>query len=56
MRRLKEGEVQVNIALPEELTKEVVEYQHVRRMKHQKEAYRELIEKGLAHEKEAPSK
>lgn len=56
MRKLKEGEIQVNIALPEELTKDVVEYQHVRRMKHQKDAYRELIEKGLALAKETPRK
>ena len=56
MRRLKEGEVQVNIALPDELTKEVVEYQHERRLKHQKDAYRELIENGLAQAREAPQK
>jgi hypothetical protein len=56
MRRLKDGEVQVNIALPKELAEAVVEHQHVRRLKHQKEAFRELIEKGLAQAKEAPHK
>lgn len=45
--KVKPGEKEENVALPEELVKRVENYRFERKLSNKKDAYRELLEKGL---------
>lgn len=56
MPNTKEGESQENVILPEDLIRRVEDYRFEHRLRSKKDAYRDLLERGLkqaAAEKEA---
>jgi hypothetical protein len=53
--KVQPDEVEVNVALPKDLAKRVIKYQHRQELSNKKDAYRDLLEIGLEHAKqEAP--